>query len=73
MVLVGTVGEVETSDVHTGPEKLLKHGNGARCGTQRANDLGLWDTTIVWEFLQNSLYVYVRHFSTLNKIYYSQL
>lgn len=41
VVFVGTMGEVETGDVHAGPEKLLQHGNGAGSGTQSANDLGL--------------------------------
>lgn len=41
MVLVGAVGEIETGYVHAGAEKLFDHGNGARSGTESADDLGL--------------------------------
>jgi len=63
VVLVGSVREIEAGDVHAGPQKLLEHGHRPRRRTESADDLRLWDTTIVGEFLQDSLYVDVRHFS----------
>jgi hypothetical protein len=66
VVLVSAVREIEAGDVHAGPQKFLEHGHRSGCRTQRAHDLRLWDTTIVGELLQDSLYVDVGHFSIKN-------
>nr|GLL32592.1 hypothetical protein GW17_00044661 [Ipomoea trifida] len=41
VILVRSVGEVEASDVHAGPEKLLSHRNRAGRRSERADDLRL--------------------------------
>ena len=46
VVLVGAMGEIESSNVHASFEKLLEHGNGSRSRSQSANDLGLGDTPL---------------------------
>lgn len=41
VVGMGPVGEVESGDVHAGPEELLDHLNGPGGGAERADDLRL--------------------------------
>jgi len=61
MIVVGAMGEVETSNVHPCPQKLLCHFHGTGSRTQSTHYFGLGNTAIIGQLLQDPFNVYVRH------------
>lgn len=69
MIFVGAMREVETSNVHPCPQKLLGHLYGSGSRTQRTHYFGLWNTPVIGQLLQDPFDVYVRHSSSLLHCY----
>lgn len=59
---MGAMGEVEPSNVHPSPEKLLQHRHRIRRRSQSADNLSLRNAGIGGTLLQEPLNIYSRHF-----------
>lgn len=66
MILVCTVREIEPSNIHPRPKKLLQHWHGSRSRTQSANNLSLGDASIIRKLLQYTFNINVCHFADNN-------
>lgn len=61
VVGMGSMGEVEASDVHARSEKLLSHLYRSRCWSKRTHDLRFWLViqTLLWSLFCNYLFFWL--------------
>lgn len=62
MILVGAMGEIEPSNIHPSPKKLLNHGHRTRSWTQSADNFSLANAAIIRKPLQDAFDVNVGHY-----------